>query len=234
MHPTSLTRPLVHRAHIARACFPHRMRSLASFGLGSLLLFACGDRALDDLEPTDASTDDESLEDTASTDAESTDTDTDADASSSDDSGEPEPEPACDCVDFDLVCGDDSHLATLDCELPTPCGVLNDEGVDPAPVECILQLLIEQQPARFQYHFEQPGTTWDGWFYILGSGVGLDNECTIYRGGGASDDTIPQANDYDLADPATFEDCLGGSTNEMRSCLLAGLQKSHSVPQCQE
>jgi hypothetical protein len=198
---------------------------------------ACGDRTVvaDQTEATSGSSSDS---DTGGGDSGSDDPDSGGSGGSATGGSETvEPLPTCFCVDLELVCGDQADMATYECALPSPCGLLDDKGDDAETTECVVQLLIAQQPARFQYEFSNDlddgfeTETWSGWFYILGPGEGLDNECYFYKldlGGSP----MSSAAHYLLAEPAFFEGCLGGTADEMRSCLLSGLDKGEPLAVC--
>ncbi|MEM7152809.1 MAG: hypothetical protein AAF799_08200 [Myxococcota bacterium] len=217
---------------------PYLRSAPTAVGLGlALLLAACGDeRVLGDMaeDPTTGSegTDEDVAESTGEPEPEPDDGSTDDGGSS--ETGEPESR--CTCVDLDRVCSHDTELATFDCELPEPCGVLHDQGVSFDTVTCVLDLLIDQEPARFRYHFQNDiGTweteTWSGWFYILGPGQGLDNECYRHEID-QYEENIATANLYTLADPSVFLDCIGLTVDAKRACLLAGLEAGDSAPEC--
>ena len=230
--------PLLHHFRPAPAELRHRTAP-AMLGLGlSLLLAGCGDSRVlgDDAEDPPA-------------DSESTDTDDpghtvpdpEPETGSTDDGGSSEtgePEPTCACVDLDLVCGDLEGVATFDCALPNPCGLLDDEGDDPDTVACILDLLIAQEPARFQYRFQNSidggweVRTWSGWFHILEPGVGLDNECYL-RMVDFSGSSTPSANHYTLAEPSVFEECAEMDADDMRACLLGLLEVGEPANECE-
>lgn len=190
--------------------------------LALLVLASCSSRPLD---PTgeDTGTDDESTSDSGDS---SSDETTGAD------------EFSCDCVELESVCSDDVALATNDCALPSPCGVVNGEAEAAA---CVLNLLIAGQPARFEYSIATGmgcgnGTrTWQGWFYILGPGQGLDNECYVDACNTSVDKPItmePSASYYIIESAAYYEACLGGDASTMTGCIFNGLSKGSSVAEC--
>lgn len=222
---------------------------MRSLGLVTLsLALACGGRAVsnDDESPngttTEPSTGDGPMSDGTTSGVATTGISTSADpttggGSVDDDSGggstgmlpPPVPEDWCTCVELDLVCTKDVGMATADCELEAPCGRL-DAGND--ATECVRQLLITQAPARFEYQFIVAGNQiYSGWFYILGPGEGLDNEC-FEDIEAFENDLVPTAAYYELSEPAYFDACPGDGSDEARGCVLAGLGKLGPVDEC--
>ena len=155
--------------------------------------------------------------------------DTGTDTSTESETAEPEPEP-CGCVMLDEICGADSDQAMFECELPSPCGTVSGDAV---AAECVLQLLVDQEPARFRYNIESQdqSESWRGWFYILGPGEGIDNECH-FDGWDFCIDRIPSAAHFELENPAYFADCLGKSASVMTGCIFNGLSKGPAVAEC--
>lgn len=145
------------------------------------------------------------------------------------DTAEPEPAP-CGCVDLELVCDQASDEAMYDCALPSPCGTVNG---DAAAAECVLELLIDQEPARFRYDIDSQDDTegWTGWFYILGPGVGVDNECHR-EGWDFGVDWTPSGTHYSLEAPAYFADCIGKSASVMTGCIFNGLSAGSALAEC--
>jgi hypothetical protein len=149
-------------------------------------------------------------------------------------SGDDGPEPACACVELDRICTADASTAMSDCELPSPCGVVDGSA---EPATCVLQLLVDGTPARFAYDIDGPGCgfasgeTWSGWFYILGPGEGLDNECHEEWCDIAYEQTR-DARHYTIAESAYFADCLGKSASVMTGCIFNGLSIGDDVADC--
>lgn len=161
---------------------------------------------------------------------ESTSEDESTDSTTEDESTSGDAEP-CSCVELDQIC--DLGTAMNDCELPSPCGVLNG---DAEAAMCILQLLVDGAPARFEYYITNPdcyweNESWSGWFYILGPGVGIDNECHAECADLLAGE-IPTAHHYTIAEPAYFADCFGKTASVMTGCVVNGLSIGDEVVEC--
>lgn len=153
--------------------------------------------------------------------------------------GEPS-EFSCDCVELDAVCpsamGDGT--AMNDCELPSPCGVVDGSA---EAATCVLELLIAGAPARFAYNVTSSQgcgggyNQWIGWFYILGPGAGVDNECFVDEcdvGLGNPATQTPAGTLFAIEAPSYFADCLGESASVMTGCIFNGLEAGPAVGSC--
>lgn len=158
--------------------------------------------------------------------------DTEADASSETDAGtgteggdeDPGEDPGvCGCVFSGGVC--EGWHSVWDCTLPDPCPNVTDNS-DEEAATCVLNLLVEQEPARFFYKFREPTSLgheeWAGWFYILGPGEGIDGECHSWQHDFhyGEDVTVARAQ---LETPAYFADCIGKSLSVMNGCIFNGI-----------
>ena len=163
--------------------------------------------------------------------------------------GEPSTGPVpgfdCLCVYRDLICDPEAPLALNDCDLPSPCPIVDGSA---EAAECVLEMLIAQEPGRFRYSYESTeacGTgqyTWNGWFYILLGGedasqrIGFDNECYIDECNSTVSEPsseTPSAQSYELEEPAYFADCLGKEADVMTACIFNGLSNFGSdISQC--
>jgi hypothetical protein len=144
-----------------------------------------------------------------------------------------EPAPSCSCVDLELICSDEPSMAMADCELPSPCGVVDGSA---EASTCVLELLIAGEPAKFEYDISGPGCglgseNWSGWFYILGPSQGIDNEC-YYEHCDFSMMHTPSANHYAIAEPEYYADCLGKTPEVQTGCIFNGLSIGSSVAEC--
>lgn len=159
---------------------------------------------------------------------------------------DPEPDPSddepitsCGCVDLDPICTPDAALAMPECAaLPAPCGILNGNA---EAAECVLQLLIAGEPARFAYDVTSSQgcptgfNNWEGWFYILGPGQGIENECFIDECGNGFGDppsATPSASHVVIEPPSFFAACLGQSGKVMTDCIFDGLSSATAVAEC--
>jgi hypothetical protein len=140
----------------------------------------------------------------------------------------------CACVELDQLCAAPEATAMQDCDLPEPCGIVEDG--DPVAATCVLRLLADQQPSRFRYRISQndgfQSEIWTGTFYILGPGEGLDNECyeEYFDLSYIHDET---GFHYALEAPAYFEDCIGKTTSVMTGCIFNGLTETIAIDVCQ-
>lgn len=136
----------------------------------------------------------------------------------------------CECVQLDQVCTGLVHQAAQGCYIDNPCGVITGVEGNENATECVLQMLVDQVPARFYYELADANMveTNSGWFYILGPKSGLETGC--YKK--ANGTQVPNANYYELEDPSHFEACLGLGIAEMTSCLFGGLILLEPFPTC--
>jgi hypothetical protein len=138
----------------------------------------------------------------------------------------------CTCVEganLNFSCDE----ATLnDCDVPSPCGLVNLGSPDADVATCVLQLLVDQeQPSQFDYYVSYDGgfESWEGTFYILGPGIGTDLECHNVD---FSHYLTPAA--YAINEPAYFQDCLGKTASVMTGCIFNGLTAMELVAACAE
>jgi hypothetical protein len=175
-------------------------------------------------------TESESTTETETTETETTDTETET--------GDGDPG-ACDCTEYEVICTRNAAMAMHDCELPNPCGIVDKYDAEAA--ECVLELLIAGEPARFEYDIASTQgcdtgyNNQEGWFYILGPDEGLDNECFIdecENGFGEPPSQMPTAMRYTIDEPAHFADCLGGTASAMTNCIFSGLTSGSPIAEC--
>lgn len=154
--------------------------------------------------------------------------------SGSEGSGGEMPMEGCSCVDLDLVCSESGSIDAYQCPLPAPCDVVVSMPVEREPLECALELLIAQEPARFEYalgYYDFEVDLYRGWFYILGPGEALDTECHLHgQDFGVSSD--PQTNHHGIESPEYFEGCRILTNEAMLNCVLDGLIPADPAPLC--
>jgi hypothetical protein len=153
--------------------------------------------------------------------------------------GDDEPASMCGCVDLEPICTPDAVLAMPECAaLPAPCGIVNGNA---EAAECVLQLLIAGEPARFAYDLTSSQgcptgfNNWEGWFYILAPGQGIENECFIDECGNGFGDppsATPSASHVEIEPPSFFAACLGESAKVMTDCIFDGLSSAAPVAEC--
>lgn len=136
----------------------------------------------------------------------------------------------CSCVEIDQVC--DFGGTAMNCQLPSPCTTVSGSAES---AMCVLQLLAEGTRARFYYDIDGESCglgqeTSKGSFYILGPGVGIDNECHTPCGDFQSE--TPRANHYTIAEPSYFAGCIGESASVMTDCIFNGLSLVGPVTEC--
>lgn len=135
----------------------------------------------------------------------------------------------CTCVDLDGICTGQNSI--YDCDLPAPCPTITEQS-NAEDASCVLNLLVEQQPARFYYDFYESKSlgfeSWSGWFYILGQGQGIDGECyqSQFDFSYSQVETVVSAG---LEAPAYFADCLDETASVMRGCIFNGISANGSV-----
>jgi hypothetical protein len=217
-------------------------RSLTTVALG-LCLAGCGPRLTgygEDESGTTSEATTGSPEGTSESESESTtESESESTTETGDGDGDGDSGFLCDCVELDMICTRDAATAMHECDAPSPCGVVNG---DAAAAECVLELLIAGAPARFAYDItsgEGCGAGyngWEGWFYILGPGEGIDNECSV----DACDNDFgewpskePSAKRYTFAPPAYYADCLGESASVMTDCIFNGLLIGVPIAECE-
>lgn len=115
-----------------------------------------------------------------------------------------------------------------DCEAPAPCDRVDE--VNPDATTCALELLVAQQFAQFSYCNLCGGfETYEGDFFILGPGQGIDLECQIFD---FSQDL--RVRHHTIEPPAYFEGCLALTEFiPRRDCLLAGFKPGDTLPLCE-
>lgn len=144
----------------------------------------------------------------------------------------------CACLEsLDLVCDDNRPMALHDCDLPNPCGRVNLDNPDPEVSACVLQLLVDQdQPSRFDYVAHVPGDwgddTYEGTFFVLGPGAGIDLECLYPSYDFGPPPPVPTPAFHGLEEPTYFQDCIGKSDTVMAGCIFNGLDKMELVQEC--
>lgn len=147
---------------------------------------------------------------------------------------------SCACiVSNELVCDDALRPTALyECDVPSPCGVVNLQEPDAEIASCVLQLLVDQAtPSRFDYVSPMYGGwgngLYIGTFYILGTGTGIDLACEHPSWDCCSPPPpVPMVAHHAINDPAYFLDCLGESDTVMTGCIFNGLELSDPVPVC--